>query len=224
MSRMQYELSLRPGGTRLCVIDSRGNRSIWTNSFVVSQSSSGSDCIPCAWSGRSDATDVLLVSTLTCSAAFETSSLTLLSPASWMSAVLSVESLVAWSWCAVLLSSTVVTSAYSLCTVMTSVGRVCRSAKWLGLKSDVALNDDIDHIRIAAVAAGLLSPVYTIQPVVNRIDSRLYRVYSRLSNRLSNGFDNRLDVCLHNTAGCNRLYNRFDKTGCITGLTTGCIV
>jgi len=39
----------------------------------------------------------------------------------------------------------------------------------------------------------LSSPVYTIQPVVNR---------------LSNGFDSRLNVCIHDT----------------TGLTTGCIV
>ena len=31
-------------------------------------------------------------------------------------------------------------------------------------------------------------------------------------NRLSNGFDNRLNVCIH------------DTTGCHTGLTTGCIV
>jgi len=35
------------------------------------------------------------------------------------------------------------------------------------------------------------------------------RTFSRLSNR----FDNRLDVCLHDTAGC--------QTGYITGLTTG---
>ena len=67
--------------------------------------------------------------------------------------------------------------------------------------------------------------VYTIQLVVKPFDNRLYRVYSRLSNRLynpvwqlvertvavrstrlsnrlSNPFDNRLDVCLHDTAGC----------------------
>jgi len=31
--------------------------------------------------------------------------------------------------------------------------------------------------------------------------------------QLSNRFDNRLDVCLHDTAGC--------QTGCQTGLTTG---
>jgi len=34
--------------------------------------------------------------------------------------------------------------------------------------------------------------------------------YSRLSNRLSNGFDNRLNVCIHDTTGCQT-----------TGLTTG---
>ena len=72
-------------------------------------------------------------------------------------------------------------------------------------------------------------PVYTIQPVVrrfynrfdnrvertatvrstgchtglyNRFDNRLYTRYGRLSNRLSNGFDNRLNVCIHNTTGC----------------------
>jgi len=36
-------------------------------------------------------------------------------------------------------------------------------------------------------------------------------LYTRC-NRLSNRFDNRLDVCLHDTASCQ------------TGLTTGCIV
>jgi len=75
--------------------------------------------------------------------------------------------------------------------------------------------------------------VYTIQPVCqlcwtnshcsfnhstgcqtglyNRFDNRLYTRYSRLS-KLSNEFDNRLIVCMH------------DTTGCQTGLTTGCIV
>jgi len=72
-----------------------------------------------------------------------------------------------------------------------------------------------------------LNPVYTIQPVVtpvvnavwlafdNRVEQTatvrsavrtptvrstgLYTRYSRLSNRLSNGFDNRLNVCIHHT-------------------------
>jgi len=39
---------------------------------------------------------------------------------------------------------------------------------------------------------------------------------SRLSNRLSNGFDSRLNVCIHDTTGC--------QSGLTTGLTTGCIV
>jgi len=46
----------------------------------------------------------------------------------------------------------------------------------------------------------------------NWFDNWLYTRYSCLSNRLSNGFDNQLDVCIHNT------------TGCQNGLTTGCIV
>ena len=33
----------------------------------------------------------------------------------------------------------------------------------------------------------------------NRFDNRLYTRYSRLSNRLSNGFDDRLNVCIHDT-------------------------
>jgi len=37
-----------------------------------------------------------------------------------------------------------------------------------------------------------------------------------LYNRFDNGLDNRLNVCIHDTAGC--------QTGCQTGLTTGCIV
>jgi len=43
------------------------------------------------------------------------------------------------------------------------------------------------------------------------------------SNRLTTFdkvFDNRLDVCLHDTAGCQTGC----QTGCTTGLTTGCIV
>jgi len=47
-------------------------------------------------------------------------------------------------------------------------------------------------------------------------DNWLYTRYSRLSNWLSNGFDNRLNVCIHDTTGC--------QTGLSTGLTTGCIV
>ena len=36
--------------------------------------------------------------------------------------------------------------------------------------------------------------------------------YNRLSNRLSNGFDNRLNVCIHDTTRLsNRLDNRFDN-------------
>ena len=73
-------------------------------------------------------------------------------------------------------------------------------------------------------------PVYTIQPVVkpvvqptgwtnsgcsfnrlsnrmynrfdNRFDNRLYTRYSRLSNRLSNG----LNVCIHETTGCQTVW------------------
>ena len=37
-----------------------------------------------------------------------------------------------------------------------------------------------------------------------------------MSHRLSNGFDNRLNVCIHDTTGC--------QTGLTTGLTTDCIV
>ena len=37
-----------------------------------------------------------------------------------------------------------------------------------------------------------------------------------LTTGLTNRFDNRLDVCSHDTAGC--------RTGCTTRLTTGCIV
>jgi len=54
-----------------------------------------------------------------------------------------------------------------------------------------------------------------VKPIVNRFDSpldnRLYRLYKHTT-----GFDNRLDVCLHDAAGC--------PTGCTTSLTTGCMV
>ena len=47
----------------------------------------------------------------------------------------------------------------------------------------------------------------------NRFDNRLYRV-----NKHTTGFgiDNWLDVCLHDTAGC--------QIGCTTVLTTGCMI
>ena len=35
----------------------------------------------------------------------------------------------------------------------------------------------------------------------NRFDNRLYTRYSRSSNWLSNGFDNRLNVFIHDTTG-----------------------
>jgi len=40
--------------------------------------------------------------------------------------------------------------------------------------------------------------------------------FSTVVKPVDNQFDNRLDVCLHDTAGC--------QSGCTTGLTTGCIV
>jgi len=63
-------------------------------------------------------------------------------------------------------------------------------------------------------------------------------------NLLSNRFHNRVNVCIHDTTGCqtrpawqpvvclftwysrlaNRLYNWFDNQLCTTGLTTSCIV
>jgi len=46
----------------------------------------------------------------------------------------------------------------------------------------------------------------------NRFDNGLYTRYSRLSN----GFDNRLNVCIYDTTG--------SQTGLTTGLTTGWIV
>ena len=56
---------------------------------------------------------------------------------------------------------------------------------------------------------GNYSPIYIIQPVVkpvvepvvNRFDKRLYRVYSRLSNRLSYPSDNRFDNRLYRVHG-----------------------
>jgi len=48
----------------------------------------------------------------------------------------------------------------------------------------------------------------------NPFDNRLYTRYSRLSNRLSNGFDNRLSVCIHDTSCIqtfNLLSNPFDN-------------
>jgi len=47
----------------------------------------------------------------------------------------------------------------------------------------------------------LLSPVYTIQPVVKPVD-------------------NRVNVCIHDTTGCQTCC----QSGCQSGLTTGCIV
>jgi len=69
-----------------------------------------------------------------------------------------------------------------------------------------------------AVSVGPLSPVYTIQPVVKPVVNR---------------FDNRPNVCIHDTTGCQSGFNRLCRvykhsTGCqtrlTTGFTTGCIV
>jgi len=52
--------------------------------------------------------------------------------------------------------------------------------------------------------------IYTIQcsfiRLYNRFDNRLYTRYSQLSDRLSNGFDNQLSVCIHDNRSHNRLY------------------
>jgi len=61
----------------------------------------------------------------------------------------------------------------------------------------------------------------------NRIDNRLYRVYTfnRLSHSLSNPFDNRLnEQWLFVQYGCQTALTTGLTTGCTTGLTTGCIV
>jgi len=58
--------------------------------------------------------------------------------------------------------------------------------------------------------------VYTIQPVDNRFDNHVEQTATVRSTGchigLYNRFDNRLNVCIHNT------------TGCQTSLTTGCIM
>ena len=63
----------------------------------------------------------------------------------------------------------------------------------------------------------LLSPVYTIQPVVKPVVKRVWQpvkcLYARY-NRLSNPFDNRL----------YRVYSRLSKPVVQPGLTTGCIM
>ena len=53
------------------------------------------------------------------------------------------------------------------------------------------------HVMLLSTSLLLLSPVYTIQPPVKPVVRR---------------FDNRLNVCIHDTAGCK------------TRLTTGCIL
>jgi len=60
--------------------------------------------------------------------------------------------------------------------------------------------------RVEQTAAVRLAGCQT--RLYNRFDNRLYTRYSRLSN----GFDNQLNVCVHDTSSCQ------------TGLTTGCIV
>jgi len=60
----------------------------------------------------------------------------------------------------------------------------------------------------------VLSPVYTIQPVVKPVVKPVsqpvvscIQTFNRLSNPSDNRFDNRLNVCLHDTAGVNRFDN-----------------
>ena len=83
---------------------------------------------------------------------------------------------------------------------------------------------DLEPLRFQDCRAVLSEPVYTIQPVVKPV------VQPVVNNR----FHNRLNVCLHDAAGCStavvkphkRLNNRFDNrlnvcihdtTGCQTG-------
>ena len=83
----------------------------------------------------------------------------------------------------------------------------------------------------------LLSPVYTIQPVVKPVVipvwqpvECLYTRYNRLSNWLSNQFGNQLyraykhsTSCQTHATGCI-MYTAGCQTSCTMGLTTGCIV
>jgi len=72
-----------------------------------------------------------------------------------------------------------------------------------------------------------LNPVYTIQPVVKLVWQSAVPC-KQTSNRLSNRFDNQLDVCLHYTAGCQTglitvlneqlFVQTVRSTGCETGL------
>jgi len=67
----------------------------------------------------------------------------------------------------------------------------------------------VDHVRSWNQSTVVLYPVYTIQPVVKLVwqpAEPCKQTSNRLSHRLSNGFDNRLNVCIH------------DRTGCQTGL------
>ena len=56
----------------------------------------------------------------------------------------------------------------------------------------------------------------------NRFDNWLYTRYSRLSNQLSNGFDNRLNVCIHDTTGCETVWQPVweQVVSCKRGLMT----
>jgi len=67
--------------------------------------------------------------------------------------------------------------------------------------------------------------MYVMNVGLELVSKAPFTRYNRLSNQLTTGcivyiniqpVVKRLDVCLHDTAGC--------QTGCITGLTTGCIV
>jgi len=53
----------------------------------------------------------------------------------------------------------------------------------------------------------------------NRFDNRLYRVNKHPTGCQTGCQTNQLDVCLHDTAGCQT-----DCSHCTTALTTGCIV
>jgi len=71
------------------------------------------------------------------------------------------------------------------------------------------------------MAVKLLSPVYTIQPVVKPIDNRLYRVYrhstgyqTHLTTGLRTGCQTGWTVAVHSTRLSNRFDNRVERTDC----------
>ena len=73
-----------------------------------------------------------------------------------------------------------------------------RSTSLTTVLNDTNSGCSFNHVERTATVRSTGCPT----GLYNRFDNRLYTRYSRLSSWLSNGFYNRLNVCIHDTTSC----------------------